>query len=154
MFRKQKLIVSRYTHQSGKKRRKYDFTYKLIAITSVICIVLGVTSIIMASMLPKGAFKQVLSGKHISSKPVEGYVHPQPDDDTRIKADRLREIRYEDYLAHAYNPLVGEMDNVYIYDSIKKCYLTFDDGPSQYTPKLLDVLAKYNVKATFFNLKS
>lgn len=29
-------------------------------------------------------------------------------------------------------------------------YLTFDDGPSIYTPKLLDVLAKYNVKATFF----
>ena len=29
-------------------------------------------------------------------------------------------------------------------------YLTFDDGPSAYTPKLLDILAKYNVKATFF----
>ena len=29
-------------------------------------------------------------------------------------------------------------------------YLTFDDGPSQYTGKLLDVLKKYNVKATFF----
>lgn len=32
----------------------------------------------------------------------------------------------------------------------KVVYLTFDDGPSKYTPKLLDVLAKYNVKATFF----
>lgn len=29
-------------------------------------------------------------------------------------------------------------------------YLTFDDGPSQHTLRLLDVLAKYNVKATFF----
>ena len=29
-------------------------------------------------------------------------------------------------------------------------YLTFDDGPSSYTPKLLDILAKHNVKATFF----
>ena len=29
-------------------------------------------------------------------------------------------------------------------------YLTFDDGPSAYTAELLDVLAKYNVKATFF----
>lgn len=29
-------------------------------------------------------------------------------------------------------------------------YLTFDDGPSQYTSELLDVLSKYNVKATFF----
>lgn len=32
----------------------------------------------------------------------------------------------------------------------KVVYLTFDDGPSKYTPKLLDILAKYNVKATFF----
>ena len=29
-------------------------------------------------------------------------------------------------------------------------YLTFDDGPSAYTSKLLDVLKKYNVKVTFF----
>lgn len=29
-------------------------------------------------------------------------------------------------------------------------YLTFDDGPSSYTPRLLEILAKYNVKATFF----
>jgi peptidoglycan/xylan/chitin deacetylase (PgdA/CDA1 family) len=32
----------------------------------------------------------------------------------------------------------------------KKIYLTFDDGPSSLTPKFLDVLDKYNVKATFF----
>lgn len=32
----------------------------------------------------------------------------------------------------------------------KVIYLTFDDGPSAYTEKLLDVLDKYNVKATFF----
>ena len=32
----------------------------------------------------------------------------------------------------------------------KIVYLTFDDGPSAYTGKLLDVLKKYNVKATFF----
>lgn len=32
----------------------------------------------------------------------------------------------------------------------KTVYLTFDDGPSQYTPEILDVLDKYGVKATFF----
>ena len=32
----------------------------------------------------------------------------------------------------------------------KIVYLTFDDGPCAYTKTLLDVLAKYNVKATFF----
>ena len=32
----------------------------------------------------------------------------------------------------------------------KIIYLTFDDGPGPYTEALLDVLARYNVKATFF----
>ena len=32
----------------------------------------------------------------------------------------------------------------------KIIYLTFDDGPSKHTRKLLDILDKYNVKATFF----
>lgn len=32
----------------------------------------------------------------------------------------------------------------------KVIYLTFDDGPGEYTDELLAVLAKYNVKVTFF----
>lgn len=42
--------------------------------------------------------------------------------------------------------LGGNMNN----SSSKIVYLTFDDGPSAYTNKLLDILKKYNVKATFF----
>ncbi len=32
----------------------------------------------------------------------------------------------------------------------KKVYLTFDDGPSANTDRILDILRQYNVKATFF----
>lgn len=32
----------------------------------------------------------------------------------------------------------------------KVVYLTFDDGPSRYTPEVLDILERYNAKATFF----
>lgn len=45
----------------------------------------------------------------------------------------------------AYRPPVNNPS-----DGEKVIYLTFDDGPSPYTQKLLDVLAKYDVKATFF----
>lgn len=34
--------------------------------------------------------------------------------------------------------------------SNKTIYLTFDDGPGAHTARLLDILQKYNVKATFF----
>ncbi len=37
-----------------------------------------------------------------------------------------------------------------IVPSSKTIYLTFDDGPGAYTSQLLDTLAYYNVKATFF----
>ena len=50
--------------------------------------------------------------------------------------------------------------NVIVYDGVinnpieanrdKVVYLTFDDGPGRYTEELLDILKKYNVKATFF----
>ena len=47
--------------------------------------------------------------------------------------------------------------NVFVYADLitvnppnKTIYLTFDDGPGEYTAELLDVLKNYNVKATFF----
>lgn len=36
----------------------------------------------------------------------------------------------------------------------KVCYLTFDDGPSENTLKILDILNTYGVKATFFVINS
>ena len=41
-----------------------------------------------------------------------------------------------------------------VYPDGKIIYLTFDDGPGAYTEELLDVLDKYNVKATFFVVNS
>ena len=35
-------------------------------------------------------------------------------------------------------------------EEARKVYLTFDDGPSKNTEKILDILDKYQVKATFF----
>lgn len=37
-------------------------------------------------------------------------------------------------------------------DGEKKVYITFDDGPSAYTPMILRTLARYGAKATFFTL--
>ena len=37
-----------------------------------------------------------------------------------------------------------------VFPEQKTIYLTFDDGPGPYTARLLDVLARYDAKATFF----
>ncbi|WP_311479085.1 polysaccharide deacetylase family protein [uncultured Gulosibacter sp.] len=48
--------------------------------------------------------------------------------------------------------LPNALDNLASYDSSGRpvVYLTFDDGPSEYTPQVLDVLAKHDAHATFF----
>ena len=48
--------------------------------------------------------------------------------------------------AYSGNDFLAEMDEQGL------CALTFDDGPSQYTGHLLDMMAEENVKATFFVL--
>ena len=40
------------------------------------------------------------------------------------------------------------------YPGCKKVYLTFDDGPSPNTTRILDILDQYGVKATFFTICS
>lgn len=152
MKKSNKLFVNRYVPYSKNRKKTNYFTVRLISITAVICTILLGTIIFIANQLPDGAFTEVLFNKSKKEIPAKElvYIFPKPDKITRAKADRLREIRYEDYLAHCYTPQNTEMDNVYIYDTTKKCYLTFDDGPSKITPQILDILKQYKVKATFF----
>lgn len=47
--------------------------------------------------------------------------------------------------------LYVQAENAYEYEGKKIAFLTFDDGPSKnITPQILNILDKYNVKATFF----
>ena len=45
---------------------------------------------------------------------------------------------------------IDETDNLAQDGDVHKVYLTFDDGPSENTDAILDVLSEYDVKATFF----
>lgn len=49
------------------------------------------------------------------------------------------------------NAVAVDVEDVFKQDGKKVAFLTFDDGPTpQVTPKILDVLKQYQVKATFF----
>ena len=48
---------------------------------------------------------------------------------------------------------INKINNIYNGEEGKRVFLTFDDGPSEsVTPKILDTLDKYDIKATFFVL--
>lgn len=141
---------SKYSPYMTGHNEQDNFLKILISVTTAICVVLISLSAFFLGTMPKEAYANI-SWLSAGDKEIKKVIFlPEPTEDIRIKANRLREIRYEEYLEHCYTPLEGEMDNVYVYDNKKKCYLTFDDGPSSVTPIILDVLKQYKAKATFF----
>lgn len=59
-------------------------------------------------------------------------------------------LKYEVTDSNGNTRVVKRRIDVEIPENQKVIYLTFDDGPSEYTETLLDVLAEYDAKATFF----
>lgn len=62
-------------------------------------------------------------------------------------------VAMESQLPQYSDDIAKKVVDVY-FEEAKKVYLTFDDGPSRITEEVLDILDKYNVKATFFVLGS
>ena len=59
--------------------------------------------------------------------------------------------RQQDEAENTYQPKPYEIPDLYKYDYVKTCYLTFDDGPSEtVTNNILDILKQHDIKATFF----
>ena len=59
-------------------------------------------------------------------------------------------IRWEDRYRYMYPDFYSPGRPDYTVTNGKVVYLTFDDGPSKYTPEILDILAANDIKATFF----
>lgn len=77
------------------------------------------------------------SGIVDTSKAGEYQITYSVSDSTGNKQTAVRKVYV--YPESNYNVATGKI-----------IYLTFDDGPSAYTTRLLDILKKYNIKATFF----
>lgn len=105
------------------------------------------------------ALQSDVAAKDETISSYEGTVSKYKD-----KVDKYKDkvTSYKDQLhdlTSRYNDLVGtsgsgKKPGVSKYATIavtnKTCYLTFDDGPSDNTLKILKILKQYNVKATFF----
>ncbi len=64
-----------------------------------------------------------------------------------LTRDRLKELEAAD--ENEAEDVRAESDPA-VDEDIRRVYLTFDDGPSIYTTRILDILDEYGVKATFF----
>ncbi len=64
-----------------------------------------------------------------------------------ISSSESEAIEYQLIYPELYSDYDGQKASVV---ADKTMYLTFDDGPSEKTSKVLDILKEYNIKATFF----
>ena len=69
--------------------------------------------------------------------------------ENNAKTQVTEEVPFEETMASVSVNVSGEKQNDEM-EGKKKVLLTFDDGPSTNTDAILDVLAEYDVKATFF----
>lgn len=83
-----------------------------------------------------------MKAKPVLSPAVSDASAPSEGSSAESAADEANSCTslYPDYPAQPPRP--GQRPNV--------AYLTFDDGPTEMTPQILDILKEYEVKATFF----
>jgi peptidoglycan/xylan/chitin deacetylase (PgdA/CDA1 family) len=70
-------------------------------------------------------------------------VSAEAEENLEVKETEDKELVKDAADSDPHNAKSGKYAN-------KKVYLTFDDGPSIYTDDILDILAEYHIKATFF----
>lgn len=133
---KRKRQVQRERRERVERLKKIIIigTFVAILIPTVLCIVL---------FIKLGKLEQQMDGlqsklEELNTREVVFLEEKQTEDKTEETTD-IKEVEDED---QTNKPVVSENKiNV---------YLTFDDGPSDNTNQILDILDQYQVKATFF----
>ena len=109
--------------------------------------------------LPNQYYSESSNESIILSNPSElegNNINSEPTDETQSEDQKRSESSYEDEIKNykeMFTDLYVQEPTEFILED-KTVYLTFDDGPSNLTEKVLDILNKENVKATFFIIGS
>ena len=123
-------------YMMSRKLYVHTFLACLTALLSVSCYAVD------QQISPQSTTQQKAAGR----KPLE-LIHALPTNQ--------RLVNYMSNTAMPISRVLAQMKiNKVKPNQTKRIFLTIDDGPSQVTPKVLDVLKKYNVKATFFIIGS
>ncbi len=75
---------------------------------------------------------------------------PDTDESTYFNLENSIDESLMDEMDYGVVPAMNQKENMADEDDAHRVYLTFDDGPSGHTSQILDILQKYNLKATFF----
>lgn len=130
------------------RRRRIRLLKKLIIIVPlstililfILCIILGVRLYFVTKELRNLRTQIETTSVIEQTDPVENTVEPDS-----LPVYTISEVDESEEIVSA-----GLEETPETEEEIRKVYLTFDDGPSSNTGRILDILAEYDVKATFF----
>lgn len=128
------------------KRKMRRFYYLYLADKKDGLILLGlILFVFVGTIYCVKADREIAEQKRIQAELLE----EQKAEEDRKKAEKEKQKAKEERdLANSVQP--GVPVGTYEQSDEKIVYLTFDDGPSENTKKILDILDKHDVKATFF----
>ena len=75
---------------------------------------------------------------------------PNTDESMYFNLEDTTEVSVMEEMGYGVVPVMNQKENIAQENDTHKVYLTFDDGPSSNTAQILDILKKYDLKATFF----
>ncbi len=118
----------------------------VIAAAIVICVLVFLPKKEEPALPPSSQAESQVSSETSSapSKPAVDMSDVNPNAATAISEG---ELAYQSLYPELYVPIV---EKIPVKDGDKVIYLTYDDGPSEETERLLDILDQEGVKATFF----
>lgn len=120
-----------------KKTNKNKIMLCLIIILAIILIIL--ITIEVTKIIKEANFVKAYQNQVISLKEQEAEKQRKIEEEKEAKR-----VKYTDKWKQ-------NVEHIYSSDK-KRAFLTFDDGPSDVTPMILDTLKQENIKATFFVL--
>ncbi len=136
---------------------KTQYRYNIFDVLNnkLIMSVQNYNSSVKCNPLSEGAYILQLDIKTFTEVKVDKELHLADAESSTLNKDELSNTENIDQYkvvekVHTINKLIV-VGKPYKKSTGKIAYLTFDDGPStKVTPKVLDILDKYNIKATFF----
>ncbi len=126
-------------------RRRINRLRKIVLITVVLCIAVPVIICVILGCRLSSTQKQLDQLEIKYNRLITGDGTPE-DVYTVQKVEVSQRTGTEDIFKEG---MLGSDESI-SEKNMRKVYLTFDDGPSPNTDKILDILDRYGVKATFF----
>lgn len=126
----------------------------IVGIWMLICMILCITLMMKVNSLEK-QLTLLVSDATVSGQVEETMSSNAPEASNMLSYDGTETQTQsgdgeEPVVANLTNTVESDSENLAEQNDELKVYLTFDDGPSDNTAAILDTLAAYNVKATFF----